>query len=215
MGKADLIKELKSLGVLISPKLKRAFKKIDRKDFVLPEFRNVAYENHPLPIGFGQTISQPFTVAFMLGLLNVRAGDKILEIGAGSGWQTALLCFLAGKKGRVMALERIPELKIFAEKNLNKYCTSLPAEVPRRGTKAGTLMQKDATDGYAQEAPFDKIIAAASARKIPQAWKDQLKTGGRIVAPVKDSIVVLDKISDDKFKTTIHPGFIFVPLVKG
>lgn len=205
MDKADLIKELVSQGVLKSPKIIKAFEKIDRADFVLPEFKPQAYEDYPLPLGHGQTISQPYTVAFMLGLLDVKPGERILEIGAGSGWQTALLAYLAAPGGKVAAIERILELVKLARRNLAKY--------PKL-QRTSTLMQGDGSKGFLEAAPYDKIIAAASGQKIPPAWKRQLKVGGRIVAPVTDCIVVVDKLSSHEFRQTGYPGFVFVPLVK-
>ncbi len=205
MTKKQLLNELTAQGVLKDKRLAKALAKVDRADFVPPQLRDSAYENFPLPIGFGQTISQPYTVAFMLGLLDVRAGDKILEIGAGSGWQTALLCSLAGKTGKIFAVERVAELKSLAEKNVAKY-PGLHRNI--------TIALGDGTKGFAAAAPFDKIIAAAAAQEIPQAWKEQLKIGGRIVAPVKDNVVVLDKIGKDNFRTAEHWGFAFVPLVE-
>src|SRR3989344_867492 len=105
-----LIQELLSGGYLKTPRIIDAFRLIDRADFVLPEYKDEACGNYPLPIGEGQTISQPLTVAFMLELLNPQPGEKILDIGAGSGWQTALLAEIVGPKGQIVAIERIPKL---------------------------------------------------------------------------------------------------------
>jgi len=205
MDKKQLLKELQKASMLKTPKIKKAFELIDRADFVLPEYQKFAFENYPLPIGFSQTISQPYTVAFMLNLLKPQTGDKILEIGAGSGWQTALLAYLVGQKGRVIGLERIPELAQKARKNIAKY---------PKFKKIIKIIQVDGSKGLEKEAPFDKIIAAASAQEIPLEWKEQLAIGGKIVAPVKGSIVVIDKISQNDFDQTEYPGFVFVPLVK-
>ena len=112
-----LVKELISSGYLKTPEIIDAFQKIDRKDFVSDEYKDRAYVNAPLPIGYGQTISQPLTVAFMLELLQPEKGNKILEIGSGSGWQTALLARVVGDEGRVFAIELIPELEQFGRKN--------------------------------------------------------------------------------------------------
>ncbi len=98
--------------------INRAFKKIKREDFLLPEDRSKAGIDNALPIGYGQTISQPATVAFMLELLQPRAGDKILDVGSGSGWTTALLAEIVGKRGKVYGVERILELKNFGKQNL-------------------------------------------------------------------------------------------------
>ena len=205
MTKDALIEELISEQALKSPNIIQAFHKVDRADFVPAGLLAQAYENYPLPIGLGQTISQPYTVAFMLELLEPKAGEKILEIGAGSGWQTALLAYLVGSQGRIFGIERVKELKTLAEKNLSRYPVL---------QRTSTLMHGDGSLGHPQESPFDKIIAAAAGQTIPPAWKAQLKAGGRIVAPVKDSIVVIDKISENQFKETEHYGFAFVPLIK-
>lgn len=203
----DLIKELKNQGVLKSPLVEAAFRFINRKGFVLPEQIGEAYANHPLPIGEGQTISQPYTVAFMLDLLEPEPGEKILDVGAGSGWQTAVLAYIASQgNGKVIALERIPELCKFAQKNVDKY------GFIKRG--AAEVICRDATNGLAEEAPFDKIIAAAAAKgEIPQAWRDQLKVGGRIVAPVDDFIKLYVKKSESEWEEKEFLGFAFVPLV--
>ena len=198
----EMIKNLINLGYLKTPSIIETFKKIDRTDFVLPKYKNWTYENGPLPIGCGQTISQPLTVAFMLELLQPRTGDKILEIGSGSGWQSAMLAQIAGEKGKVFAIELIPELKEFGEKNSGKY-----------NFKNLKFLAGNAEAGLPKEKPFDRIIAAASGKKIPEAWKEQLKIGGRMVLPVGNSIFLIEKNSEDEFKETEYPGFAFVPLI--
>lgn len=218
LTKESLIKELIADGYLKTPSIIEAFKMIDRKDFVraVPfdgaslaplgreETINEAYENYPLAIGFGQTISQPLTVAFMLELLEPKTDEKILDVGAGSGWQTALLAQIVGEQGKIFAIERIPELKKFAEENIAKY------ENLKNNTR---IILGDGAKGYESEAPYDKIIVAATANEIPQAWKDQLKMGGRIVAPVGQSIIVLNKIGQNQFAQKQYFGFNFVPLI--
>jgi len=201
----NLMKELIEEGYLRTKSIIEAFQKIDRIDFVLEEYKNEAYGNYPLPIGFGQTISQPLTVAFMLELLEPKPGEKILDVGAGSGWQTSLLAYLAGEQGRVIAIEIIPELKKFAETNIEKYNFIKIGRVE--------LILGDGSKGYQKEAPFDKIIAAAAALSIPPAWKEQLKIGGVIVAPVGQNIVVLKKLNQNEFSQKQYFGFNFVPLV--
>ena len=207
-------------GYLKTPEIINAFKKIDRADFVPDEFKNDAYENIPLPIGFKQTISQPLTVAFMIELLQPRAGEKILEVGAGSGWQTAILSQMVGgdtggneggensnSESGIIAIEIIPELKEMAEKNVSKY------NFIHKGI--AKIILGDGSRGYKNEAPFDRIIAAAASEKeIPAIWKKQLKIGGRIVSPVGHSIVVIDKISKTKYAKREYFGFSFVPLLK-
>ena len=181
-------------GYLKTPRIIQAFKKIDRADFVLQGYKGEAYANYPLPIGFGQTISQPATVAFMSELLQPEKGDKILDIGSGSGWQTALLAFIAKQ---VFAIERIPELIKFAKNNIKKY-----------NFDNIKLICADGSKGLPKQAPFDKIIAAASAEKMPAALKEQLTEHGRLVLPIKNSIWLMTKSSQQEF-----PGFVFVPLI--
>jgi len=204
-AKENLIQELIQMGYLKTPSIIEAFQKIDRIDFVPEEYKNEAYANYPLPIGAGQTISQPLTVAFMLELLEPKPGEKILDIGAGSGWQTSLLAHLVTERGKIIAIEIIPELKKFAESNIAKY-NFLKSERVK-------LILGNGTKGYEPEAPFDKIIAAASASFIPSAWKEQLKIGGLIVAPVGQSIIVLKKLNQTEFLKEQYFGFSFVPLV--
>lgn len=206
----NLINSLIKDGYLKTPEIIEAFKKTDRLDFVLEEYKKEAYINAPLPIGFGQTISQPLTVSFMLELLEPKKGDKILDIGAGSGWVSALLAYIVGDspvgKGRIIGVERIPELKAMAEKNISKYNYISSGIVE--------IILGDGSMGYKKEAYYDKIIAGAAAVKnIPLEWKKQLKIGGRIVAPVEHSVVVIDKLGKNEYSQKEHFGFSFVPLI--
>ncbi len=204
-----LIQQLVDDGYIHLAHIRDAFHSIDRKRFVPVNEQERAYENYPLSIGYEQTISQPLTVAFMLELLNPLKGEKILDIGAGSGWQTALLAFLVDSKdtpGKVIAIERIAELKRFAEANIETY------KFISRGLVE--VIKGNGVQGSKGDAPFDKIIAAASGEAIPKAWKEQLKIGGRIVSPVGGSIVVLDKINMDTFEEKSYFGFSFVPLIQ-
>lgn len=211
----ELIRELKQQGVLRSSFVEQAFRAIDRKDFVRPEYQAEAYANYPLPIGEGQTISQPYTVAFMLDLLDPQPGEKILDVGAGSGWQTALLAHIVSQKdqsqkikakGVVCAVERSPKLCRFAKANLEKYNVIKKEFVE--------LFCRDATAGLPEDAPFDKIIAAATAEnKIPEAWRAELAIGGKIVAPVGDSIWCYTRIGAAAWEKREFPGFAFVPLL--
>jgi protein-L-isoaspartate(D-aspartate) O-methyltransferase len=203
----SLINHLIETGVLKTPLIIDAFRSIDRAKFVPEDMKPFAYVDEPLSIGQGQTISQPYTVAFMLELSGPRSGEKILDIGSGSGWQTALLAHIVGENGRIFAMEIVPELCKFGKTNVEKF-----EFIKKRIVK---WICGDASKGLPEEAPFDKIIAAAAlGNNVPQEWKDQLKIGGKIVVPVKDSIWLFVKKSEDDFETTEYPGFVFVPFVK-
>jgi len=200
-----LVEKLSKEDYLKTPLIIEAFKNIDRADFLPSDLKNEAGVNAPLPIGFGQTNSQPLTVAFMLELLAPQPGEKILDIGAGSGWTSALLARCVADTGKVYAIERIGELCEFGKNNLAKY------NFIEKGIVE--FVCADGTKGWPENAPFDKIIVAASAQNIPDAWKEQLKIGGKMVLPIKNSVWLITKKSADKFSEKEFPGFAFVPLI--
>jgi len=187
--------------VLRTPLIIKAFEKIDRADFVPPDFYEERYGDYPLSIGYGQTISQPTTVAFMLELLQPKQEEKILDVGSGSGWTTALLAHITGEKGKALGIELVPELVEFGSENLKKY--NLPWAL---------IMQTENRLGLPKEAPFDKILVSAAAEELPNGLVGQLKTGGRMVIPVKNSVWQIDKIAEGKTQKKEFPGFVFVPL---
>ncbi|MCK4454085.1 protein-L-isoaspartate O-methyltransferase [Candidatus Parcubacteria bacterium] len=202
----NLVDSLIKEGWLKTPRIIEAFRKIKRKDFLPENTRHLAELNEALPIGFGQTISQPLVVAFMLEKLEPDAGDRILDIGSGSGWTTALLAEIVGEKGTVFSFEIIPELMEFGKKNVEKY----------NFLKKGIVefFCDDGSKGYREKAPYDKIlVSAALYKELPQAWKKQLEVQGRIVVPIGSSIWLFVKKSEDKFDEYEYPGFAFVPLV--
>ncbi|MEK7209756.1 MAG: protein-L-isoaspartate(D-aspartate) O-methyltransferase [Patescibacteria group bacterium] len=199
----ELVSQLIKSGYLKIPEIVEAFIKIDRVDFVPDSLRDLAYVNEPLAIGEGQTISQPLTVAFMLELLELAPGQKVLDVGTGSGWQAALLAEIVGLHGKVISIERIKSLLEQAQYNLLKFHFNNLE-----------LVIGDGSLGYPDEAPYDRIVAAAVAKEIPQAWKDQLKIGGIIVAPRGGSLVKLIKYNAAEFKEEDFPGFVFVPLIR-
>jgi len=204
---ALLIDSLIEEGWLKTPKIIEAFRKIKRVDFLPKGMENLVELNEALPIGCGQTISQPLVVAFMIEQLQPQPGEKILDIGSGSGWTTALLAEIVGDKGKVIAMEIIPELKKFGEKNVAKY------NFIKRGQVQ--FICTDGSKGYEKEAPFDGILVSASIQQaeVPRTWKEQLKIGGRIVTPIGSSIWLLTKKSEKNFEEIEYPGFAFVPLI--
>lgn len=183
----------------------KAFLAVSRADFLPEDLKKDAGLDMPLPIGHGQTNSQPQTVAFMLELLQPRPGDKILDIGFGSGWTSALLAYCTGEQGRVFGIEIVSELCEFGKTNISKYNFIISGRVK--------LICADGTKGLPEEAPFDRILASASAGGIPKAWREQLKINGRMVLPVKDSIWLIVKKGKNKFEEQEFPGFAFVPLI--
>ena len=196
-----LISHLKEINILKTKRIIDAFSYIDRKDFVLPEYQDEAYLDHPLHIGYRQTISQPFTVAFMLELLQPKQGDRILDVGSGSGWTTALLAHITGPKGKVSGVEIIPKLVQFGKNNLKKY--DLPnATIVEAGEKLGL-----------PQSPFDKILVSAESQDVPQELINQLHIGGTMIIPIKHSIWKVVKASQRKTKIQKFEGFVFVPLV--
>jgi len=200
----ELINNLVAQGYLKTPAIIRAFKKINRQDFMPEKIRNQASVNQPLPIGHGATISQPLTVALMLEMLQPKLGDKILDVGSGSGWTSSLLAEIVGFKGKVSAIERVAALKEFGEKNAKKFNFSNLKFFCGDGSK-----------GLPKEAPFDKILVSAAAFIIPQELKDQLRVGGRLVIPTAaQDIRIIEKVANSKFRETIYEGFIFVPLIQ-
>ena len=210
MNNMTLIDSLIKEGWLKTPRIIKAFRKIKRIDFLPEEINDLAELNEALPIGLGQTISQPLVVAFMLEKLEPKEGDKILDIGSGSGWTSALLAEIVGPKGKVIAIEIIPDLAEFGKKNVSKY------NFVEKGIVESVCA--DGREGYKKEAPYDKILCSAAAcEKIPLEWERQLKTGGKIVTPIDSSIWVFKKKSSSKknngFEKTEYPGFVFVPLV--
>jgi len=216
-SKEALIQEIIDSGYLKSPQIIKAFFAINRKDFVVSGYQDETYLNIPLPIGFGQTISQPLTVAFMLELLQPQKGEKILDIGSGSGWTSALLAHLVSNgelksDGKVIAIERIPELKEFGENNAAKY----------NFIKKGVVefICADGSKGYPNISScpeiaegFDKILCSATVREIPQEWLKQLKIGGKLVTPLNGEVQLLIKEREDKFNIKRFKGFSFVPLI--
>ena len=200
MNKEELIKKLEDDG--IKEEILKAIEKIDRKDFVLEKNLDEAYENYPLSIGYGQTISQPYTVAFMLQELELKKGDKVLEVGTGSGWNAALISYIIGEKGKIYSVEIVEELAKKVKEKLGNY-------------KNIIVLNTDASYGLPEYAPYDKIILTAAPKKIAKEFKEQLTDGGILLAPVGEYTQKLIKLvkKGDEFTETEKGDFIFVPLV--
>jgi len=183
--------------------IKRAFSAIDRKDFVPLSLRDQAHLDMPLPIGYGQTISQPSTVQSMLEWLGPEPGEKIMDIGSGSGWTTALLVNIVQPNGYIFAVERIPQLVQIGKNN----CIAI-------GVKNASFFQAGKTYGLPEHAPFDRILVSAAANDLPFELLDQLKTGGKLVIPVHGDILEITKTAKQGMVTVKHHGYIFVPLIE-
>ena len=197
-----LVQELRNKGI-IDAKVLEAIGKVPRHLLLESAFQPHAYQDKAFPIAAGQTISQPYTVAFQTSLLDVKPGDKILEIGTGSGYQAAILHYLGTK---VYTIERIKELYLKAKQNLEKI-----------GIRLKHMSYGDGYKGLPLYAPFDKIIVTAAAPYIPDALIEQLKPEGRLVIPVGDhqqKMILIIKDQKGHIKETKHGLFRFVPLLK-
>jgi len=187
-----------------APAVLRAMEKVPRHLFVDKRLRNEAYADHPLAIGEGQTISQPYIVALMTQVLNIKPGEKVLEIGTGSGYQSAVLSEITDKVYTVEIREGLAEkaahrLKVLGYKNVN-------------------VKQGDGYFGWKEYAPFDAIIVTAAANHIPPSLIKQLKNGGRLVIPLGSTtyyqtLTLVTKIRDDDLRISHITGVIFVPMI--
>jgi protein-L-isoaspartate(D-aspartate) O-methyltransferase len=187
-----------------NPEVLAAMRAVPRELFVPESVRPQAYEDHPLPIGFGQTISQPFIVGLMTELLEPKKSHRVLEIGTGSGYQAAVL---SGLVGELYSIEIVPELALSAAETLNSL-----------GFRNVTVREGDGYRGWPEKAPFDRIILTAAPSEIPQTLLEELKPGGRLVAPVGlgfQDLVVVEKSADGKTTTRSVLQVRFVPMRKG
>jgi len=186
---------------LNDPRLLKAFESVPRHMFVPVEYRYAAYDDNPLPIGYSQTISQPYIVALMTDLLNLNGGERVLEVGTGSGYQAAILGMLAEE---VHTVEFIPELAT----NANKLLKELSIDNVHVHIGDGSL-------GWLNAAPYAGILVAAAAPQIPATLQEQLEDGGHLVAPVGgrgvQNLEVWERRGDD-FKNNVATSVAFVPL---
>ena len=183
----------------------QAMGKVPRHEFVPPELSGAAYDNRPLPIGSGQTISQPYIVALMTDLAKVRKGSRVLEVGTGSGYQAAILAEMGAS---VHTIEIVPELAATAR-----------ARLARLGYRDVNVVTGDGYEGIAQHAPYDAILVTAGAAHVPPALVQQMKPGARMVIPVGDpfgyqELTVVEKAADGSVKTRRVLPVRFVPLTR-
>ena len=196
-------RQLRRRGIT-EPEILDAFRTIPREAFVGEEYAHLAYGDHPLPIEAGQTISQPYIVALMIQAAAIKPGDRVLEVGAGSGYAAALISWIAEK---VIAIERKHELVEVARERMR-----------RLGYGNVEIVEGDGTKGWREEAPYDAILAAASGSHVPRPWVEQLAPDGRIVMPVGDpglvqELIKVTKQEDGILRQESLGGVRFVPLI--
>ena len=205
-ARVRLVAALVRGGEIRTEAVRQAFLRVPREAFVRPEDRRDAYGDTPLPIGEGQTISAPSMIAIMLEEAGLRPGERVLEIGTGSGYHAALLAALAGPEN-VVTIERLPGLAAWGRRNLD-----------RAGFAAVSVVTGDGSLGYPERAPYDAIVATAGAPRLPAAWPRQLTDRGRIVAPVGGSqtfqdLLVARRRPDGGLDLRRGTPCAFVPLV--
>ncbi|WP_461532799.1 protein-L-isoaspartate(D-aspartate) O-methyltransferase [Sinomicrobium sp.] len=202
-GKRNQLAEIVASKGVSDPRVLDAVRQVPRHLFMDSSFEDHAYQDKAFPIAAGQTISQPYTVAFQTELLEVDPGRKILEIGTGSGYQTAVLLEM---KAKVYTIER--QLELFKRTSLF---------LPRLGYRPKKMIFGDGYKGLLEEAPFDGIIVTAGAPEVPKALLAQLKIGGRLVIPVGDDPQIMTlfiRKSAKEFEKSEFGEFRFVPLLE-
>jgi protein-L-isoaspartate(D-aspartate) O-methyltransferase len=200
---AMIERQIASRGIR-EPTILEAFRAVPREEFLSKDYADLAYGDHPLPIEAGQTISQPYIVALMIQAAEMKAGDNVLEVGAGSGYAAAVMSRIAG---HVTAIERQSDLVQVAQERMQ-----------RLGFDNVRIVQGDGTRGWEPEAPYDAILAAASGSHVPPAWVKQLADGGRIVMPVGEpnwvqKLIKVTKGPAGNLITEDLGGVRFVPLI--
>ncbi len=199
-----LVKKLKIEGYIKTENVEKAFLETQRENFIPDQKKNYAYADTPLEIGQGQTISAPHMVAIMCEALDIKEGQKIMEIGAGSGYHAAIISKLIGEKGHLYTIERFPVLAEKASKNLKKT-----------DIKNATVIVGDGSQGHKERAPYDRIYVTCASPGIPPPLIEQLKDHGKLLIPVGQTVCELQLIEKvgDKTKISDLGGCVFVPLV--
>lgn len=200
----NLINTMKDSGFLNDIRVESAIRKTPRHEFVPTSLQEKAYDDLPIPIMKNQTVSQPSVLSRMTEWLDVREGQKILEVGSGSGWQSAILSYLV-EHGKIYSIERHSELVNFAKKNLDKL-----------GINNVEIILGDGSLGLPKESPFDRIIITAACEKIPQSLIEQISINGLLIAPVGEftqSLILLKKTSQGVVEIKNESGYVFVPLL--
>jgi len=196
-------RQLRSRGIT-EPRILDAFRAVPREAFISDEYAHLAYGDHPLPIEAGQTISQPYIVALMIQAAAIKPGDKVLEVGAGSGYAAAVISRVAA---RVVGIERQHDLVMVANERLK-----------RLGYHNVAIVEGDGTKGWPREAPYDVILAAASGSHVPKSLIGQLADDGRIVMPIGEpgwvqKLVKIAKTKGGSLEESDLGGVRFVPLI--
>ena len=202
--KRRLIESLKMEGMLRSPEVIEAMMKVPREEFVLPFYRKEAYNDYPLPVEGGQTISAPHMVAMMTELLDLKRGQRVLDIGTGTGYHAAVMAEIVGPEGRVYGVERVKDLAERATETLT-----------RLGYGNVEIYHGDGSVGLEDKAPFDRILVACAAPDVPEPLIRQLRDGGKMVIPVgygTQTLMLVEK-SGDKIRKERHGECVFVPMI--
>lgn len=205
MDRDELIRYLdEDVKMLKDARLKAVFTEVDRKDFLEEDYFPEAYEDYAVPIGHEETLTKPAAAAFMLELLSAQEGERVLNIGAGSGWSTVLLAKLVGEEGYVWSTEIVPELVERSRENIEKY--NIDNALVVEAVEGDVL-------GFPQDVPYDKILLHASVPEVPPELLAQLRVGGVMVIPVADSLVRLERTSEEDIEESSYEGFLFKPLI--
>ncbi|MFQ6052183.1 MAG: protein-L-isoaspartate O-methyltransferase [Candidatus Hydrothermarchaeota archaeon] len=202
-----MVNFLERTGYITSDKVRAAMLKVPRHLFVPENQRIHAYEDRPLYIGMGQTISAPHMVAIMCEKLDLKPAHRVLEVGAGSGYHAAIISEIVGKDGYVISIERIKELADFAQENLRRSEYSNRVKV----------VVGDGTLGYKEGAPYDRILVTAGSPKVPPPLTEQLKIKGKLLIPIGDRtlqhLIKVEKVSEKELKEENLGPCVFVPLI--